>query len=367
MTATFGNKVKVTIFGESHGSGIGVVVDGLPPGEEIDLEVLQDFMNRRAPGRNAHSTARKEADEPKILSGLFRGVTTGSPLSALIENTDQRSTDYDAFLDVPRPSHADWVARCKYGGHMDMRGGGPFSGRLTAPLCVAGGIAKQILARRGVTVAAHLLRVGGVEDRTWDPVTASPAELEVVAVKEFPVVDDEQGRRMKEEIESYRKKGDSVGGVLRCMSLGLPAGLGEPNCDGVESLMAKAIFAIPGVRGISFGTGFAAAAMTGSEHNDPIVLVDGEIRTATNHAGGVVGGITNAMPLYFDVAVKPTASIAMEQQSVKLSEKKPQTLVVGGRHDPCIAPRAVPVVEAVCALVILDLWEGAHELGTDQK
>lgn len=357
MTASLGSKVITTVFGESHGKGIGVVIDGLPPGEKIDMDELMEFLNRRAPGKSEYTTKRREEDRPEFLSGIINDTIVGSPVSAIIRNNDARSVDYNNLRDVPRPSHADFVSHIKYGGHMDMRGSGPFSGRITAPLCIAGGIALQILKRRGVTIAAHLSNIGGIEDESWDSVNARKEDLEKVSKKEFPVISEDSGDRMKELILKIREEGDSIGGEITCMALGLPVGLGEPNYSSFESMMARGIFSVPGIRGISFGTGFGATTMKGSKHNDEYELVDGNVRTTTNHCGGVVGGITNGMPVIFKVGMKPASSISKPQKSFSITEGIETELLVEGRHDPCIAIRAVPVIEAMCALVILDLWE----------
>ena len=356
MTAILGERITTTVFGESHGKGIGVVIDGLPPGEKIDMDELMSFLNRRAPGKSDYTTKRREDDIPEFLSGVIDNTIVGSPVCAIIRNNDARSVDYNNLRDVPRPSHADYVSYVKYEGHMDMRGSGPFSGRITAPLCIAGGIALQILKRRGVTIAAHLSSVGGIVDDEWDDINPNINELEKIAKNEFPVINNIQGEKMKELIHKIREEGDSIGGEITCMAVGLPVGIGEPNYSSFESMMARAIFSVPGIRGISFGTGFGAANMKGSEHNDEFELVDGRVRTITNHSGGVVGGITNGMPMKFKVCMKPASSISKTQKSFSITEKSEKDLTVEGRHDPCIAIRAVPVIEAVCALVILDLW-----------
>lgn len=355
MSSNFGTKLKVQVFGESHGIGIGVVIDGLPPGEAIDMQELRDFMKRRAPGMSAFTTKRKEHDLPEFLSGVVDGIIGGSPVCAVIRNKDQHSSDYKNLRDVPRPSHADYVAAIKYGGFLDMRGGGHFSGRLTAPLCLAGGIALQILKRRGIHIAAHLRSMAEIEDSAFNPMGESVEAMEAIGQRTFPVIDPSAGQRMTDRIEEMRMSLDSVGGVIECLATGLPAGMGNPMFDGVENNLAKAIFGIPGVRGLEFGDGFAATGLKGSEHNDAFVMQGGEVLCRTNHAGGINGGITNGMPLLFKVAMKPTASISKEQDSVSMSKKENETLTIIGRHDPCIAVRAVPVVEAVCAIVVLDL------------
>ena len=355
MSSSFGTIVKVSVFGQSHSAGIGAVVDGLPPGELIDMEKVQAFMNRRAPGNAAHSTKRKEPDEPKVFAGLVDGRTCGAPLMALIENTNQRPGDYDALKSTPRPGHADFTASMKYKGFADLSGGGHFSGRLTAPICFAGAVAAQILEKRGISVRARIYEIAGILD-------SFEGDLETVAKKEFPVLDDRAGALMREAIERARLDGDSVGGVVECVVDGLPAGLGEPMMDGVESVLARLLFAIPAVRGVEFGAGFAAARMRGSAHNDAFIMENGVVRTASNRHAGVLGGITTGMPVKFRVAFKPTASIAKPQKTVNLAEKREETISVGGRHDPCVVPRAVPVVEAMAALGMIDLMRIANAL-----
>ena len=360
MSSEFGSLLKISVFGQSHGKAIGVVVDGLPAGEAIDLEELDRFLARRRTGKNRLSTARKESDVPVFLSGLENGVTCGAPLCAVIENGDQHSSDYDALRDKPRPGHADYTAYVKWKGQADMRGGGHFSGRLTAPLCVAGGIAKQILARRGVYVGAHLWSVGPERDTPF-PLRPTRELFESVAAKPFPVLDDQAGERMQALILEARQNLDSVGGVIECAAVGLPAGLGDPMFGGVENRLAAALFGIPAVKGVEFGDGFAAARACGSANNDPFRMEDGRVVTETNHAGGILGGITSGMPLVLRTAMKPTPSIARPQRTVSLSAGADAELVIHGRHDPCIAHRAVPVVEAVTAAVLLDLLlEGNH-------
>jgi len=346
MSSSYGENLRLTIFGQSHAPAIGMVLEGIPAGEPLDMDMLQLFLRRRAPGQNAHSTARREADVPEFLSGLVGNVTCGAPLTAIIRNTDTRSGDYAALAATPRPGHADYTAEVKYGGRQDHAGGGHFSGRMTAPLCIAGGICLQLLAREGITVAAHILSVAGIRDK-GEPDAA-------VAEKAFPTVDDAQGRAMQEEIAKAKAEGDSVGGVVECVVRGLPAGLGDPMFDGMENRIAAIVFGIPAVKGVEFGSGFAAAAMRGSENNDAYAVTPDGVRTETNHCGGILGGITNGMPLVFRAAVKPTPSIAKPQESVDLSTMRPQTISVGGRHDPCIVPRAVPVLEAAAAIAIYD-------------
>lgn len=360
MSSEFGKLIKVSVFGQSHGKAIGVNIDGLPAGEEIDLEELQRFLDRRRPGKSPLSTARNEGDVPEILSGLLDGRTCGAPLCAVIRNSDQHSRDYAELADKPRPGHADYTAWVKWKGHADMRGGGHFSGRLTAPLCIAGGIAKQILARRGIYVGAHLRSVGNILDDSF-PERPAAELFEAVARKPFPVLNDKNGKLMQDIIERAKGELDSVGGVVECAAIGLPAGLGEPMFDGVENRLAAALFGIPAVKGVEFGEGFAAACLHGSQNNDSFIVENGAISVETNHAGGILGGITTGMPIVLRAAFKPTPSISKPQKTVSLSAMENAGLEIHGRHDPCIAHRAVPVVEAVTAAVLLDLLlEGNH-------
>lgn len=360
MSSEFGNILRVSVFGQSHGKAIGVNIDGLPAGEPIDLEELNAFLDRRKPGKSPLSTARKESDTPVFLSGLENGVTCGFPLCAVIENSDQHSSDYSELADKPRPSHADYTARVKWGGHADMRGGGHFSGRLTAPLCIAGGIAKQLLARRGIFVGAHLAAVGTENDAPF-PLHPTAELFDAIAAKPFPVVDDGAGDRMQALILEARQDLDSVGGIIECAAIGLPAGLGDPMFGGVENRLAAALFGIPAVKGVEFGLGFGSSRLRGSENNDPFTVENGTVVTASNRAGGILGGITTGMPVTLRTAIKPTPSISRPQQTVSLSAMENTELVIRGRHDPCIAHRAVPVVEAVTAAVLLDLLlEGNH-------
>ena len=360
MSSEFGKILKVSVFGQSHGKAIGVNIDGLPAGESIDLEELQRFLDRRRPGKSPLSTARKEGDVPEFLSGLENGKTCGAPLCAIIRNSDQHSGDYTELADKPRPGHADYTAWVKWKGFADMRGGGHFSGRLTAPLCIAGGIAKQILARRGIYVGAHLDSVGTACDEHF-PLYPTKELFEEIAAKPFPALSDNDGARMQDVILAAKNALDSVGGVIECAAIGLPAGLGDPMFDGVENRLAAALFGIPAVKGVEFGAGFNAAARRGSENNDAFTVENGRISAATNRSGGILGGITTGMPLVLRAAFKPTPSIAKEQRTVSLSRMENTNLTIHGRHDPCIAHRAVPVVEAVTATVLLDLLlEGNH-------
>ena len=354
MSSTWGNKIKISVFGQSHAEAIGVCIDGLPAGEWVDREELRRFMQRRAPGRSAVSTPRREADEVKILCGLVEDVTCGAPLAAIIENTNTRSKDYEFLKETPRPAHADYPAQVKYGGFQDVRGGGHFSGRLTAPLCIAGGICLQILARKGIEIAAHISSVGDVQDEGFDPMGISRESLAGLRAADFPTLSAEKGEEMRALILAASAEGDSVGGTLECMVTGLPVGIGGPLFGGLDGKIASAIFGIPAVKGIEFGAGFGAAEMKGSENNDPYTVKDGKIQTLSNNAGGILGGISTGMPLLFKTAFKPTPSITKPQQSVRLSTLEETELRVVGRHDPCIVPRAVPVVEAVTAIALLD-------------
>ena len=354
MSSTYLNRLSFTIFGQSHGPAVGVTMEGLPAGETLNLEELRAFLSRRAPGQNDWSTPRREADAPVFLSGLVENVTCGAPLTAVIYNTNTRSGDYAGLRDTPRPGHADFTAQIKYGGAQDAAGGGHFSGRLTAPLCIAGGICRQLLARAGIFVGAHIAAIGGAEDLPFDPV--APGDVTIPGEKRFPVLDDAAGEKMRAVIDRAKQQQDSVGGVIECAVTGLPPGLGDPMLDGMENRIARLVFAIPAVKGVEFGAGFAVARLRGSENNDPFVVEEGRVCTRTNHAGGILGGITTGMPLLFRAAVKPTPSIARPQESVSLSRLEPVTLEIKGRHDPCIVPRAVPVVEAAAALAVYDAW-----------
>ena len=352
MSSTYGEHLKLSIFGQSHSPAIGMCLDGIPAGLSVDLEKLQVFLNRRAPGQNDYSTPRKEADAPEFLSGIVNGHTCGAPISAVIYNHNTRSKDYSNLLDTPRPGHADYTAQVKYKGFQDVAGGGHFSGRLTAPLCIAGGLCKQWLEAMGITIAAKIDSIGGVADEPLDPTCP---ELSRIG-KDFPVVNPAAGEAMRQSIAEARARKDSVGGVISCYVTGLPAGWGDPMFGGMESRIAGIVYGIPAVKGLEFGAGFQVADMTGSENNDAFVIAQSKIQTATNHSGGILGGITNAMPLTFRAAFKPTPSIARQQQSVHYSTCIPCPLEIQGRHDPCIVPRAVPVVEAAAAIALFDSY-----------
>ena len=350
MSSVYTGNLTVSIFGQSHAPAIGVTIDGLPAGFPINLDELQFFLSRRAPGQNAWSTPRREVDAPEVLCGLKNGKTCGAPLTAIIRNTNTRSGDYENLKDVPRPGHADYTAQVKFGGAQDASGGGHFSGRLTAPMCIAGGICMQLLEHEGVRIRARILSIGTVTDSApFDaPVAGNP----------FPAVSDGAATTMQEEIAQAKADGDSVGGVIECVIDGLPAGIGEPMFGGLENLIARTVFAIPAVKGVEFGAGFAAARLRGSENNDPFRVQNGHIVTETNNCGGILGGISTGMPVVFRAAFKPTPSISRTQASVSLSRMENETLVIQGRHDPCIVPRAVPCVEAAAAIAVLDAWMG---------
>lgn len=356
MASVFGNVIHLSIFGQSHSPAIGCSLDGLPAGIELDLDALQRFLDRRAPGRSDTATMRREADAPEFVAGVTDGRTDGAPLAAIIRNADTRSEDYAGLRRVPRPGHADFPARIKYRNMHDVAGGGHFSGRLTAPLCVAGGIALQALEGCGVRVAAHIANLGpeGIPDEPLNPMEADPGQLAAIASHELPCIDADAASRMREAILSARSELDSIGGVVECAAYGMPAGVGDPMFDGIENRIARIAFGIPAVKGVDFGAGFGAAYLKGSENNDAYRMVGGAVRTETNRAGGILGGITTGAPVVWQMAVKPTPSIGRVQRSVDMDEGTDTELTVRGRHDPCIVPRAVPVAEAACALALLD-------------
>ena len=351
MADTWGKRIKLSIFGESHGAGIGITIDGLPAGIEVDMDAVAAEMARRAPGKSPLSTQRSEADVVEILSGIYNGITTGSAICGIIRNTNTRSRDYSNIF---RPGHADLTAWLKHKGNADMRGGGHFSGRLTAPLVFAGAIAKQVLARQGISVHARITSVGGIADNSPRPDSKQWAEI---SAKAFAVADDKAGEAMQKLILTCRDDGDSVGGVIETAAIGVPPGLGEPFFDSVESVASHLFFSIPAVKGVEFGGGFALAAMRGSESNDSICLQDGKPVTATNNCGGILGGITTGGFVVARLAFKPTPSIGKAQQSVNPDTMENVILETHGRHDPCIVPRAVPVAEAALALALLDCME----------
>ena len=355
MSGIFGLNIKMSIYGESHGKAIGVVLDGLPPGLALDEEAISREMARRAPGQSALTTARKEKDAVEIQSGFFNGYTTGTPLCARIANSDQHSKDYSILKDKMRPGHGDYAGYVRYQGYNDYRGGGHFSARLTAPLVFAGAVAKQALAQYGITVGAHILRIHDITEPGFNPLGESEATLKDIDAKSFPVINDNIGEQMQNCILTAKGVLNSVGGVIELMAINLPAGLGAPYFDSVESRLSQILFSVPAVKGIEFGEGFGFAQLTGAEANDQMHYEEGKVRCYTNHNGGITGGLTNGMPLVFRVAMKPTPSISREQKTVSLAEQSDTTLTVVGRHDPCIVQRAVPVIEAVTAWTLWDL------------
>lgn len=355
MLSEYGDRIRVSIFGESHSKSIGVLIDGIDAGESVDMEKVKLFLERRAPGRNDFSTKRKEDDEPIVLSGIVDGLTTGTPISIIIENNDARSKDYEKFRNLPRPSHADYGAYVKFGKAHDIRGGGHFSGRLTAPLCIAGAICMQILEKKGITIGAHIESINYVFDEPFDYADVSKSELDELSNKQFPVFDDARGKQMIDVIKAAQDEGDSVGGIVECCVLGLPPGVGNHMFSGIENKISQIIFGIPGAKGIEFGLGFKSTQFMGSDHNDEFYYDEGIVKTKTNYSGGVMGGMSNGMPVIFCTVFKPTPSIAKEQMTVDLSKKENASIKIEGRHDPCIVPRAVPCVEAAAAIAILDL------------
>ena len=362
MRNTFGSSVQVTLFGESHGTAIGAVVDGMAPGIRVDEEHIRARLALRRP-QGSISTARKEPDAFSIVSGVYNGFTTGAPICILIPNTDTKSADYEAMRYLPRPGHADYTAYVKYSGFEDHRGGGHFSGRITAALVAAGSIAQDALAQKGVSIGTHIQSCAGISDA---PFRDLEKETELLSKKAFAVIDDEAGERMKAAIESARADLDSVGGVLQTAVVGLPAGVGEPWFDTVEGVLSHALFSVPGVKGVSFGAGFGFADMRGSEANDAFYTENGTVKTKTNNNGGVNGGITNGMPILFSCAVKPTPSIGVPQQTVDMAKGENAQLIIHGRHDPAIIHRARAVVDGVTALALCDLLAlryGADWLG----
>ncbi len=354
MAGSWGRFLRLSIFGESHGAAIGVVVDGLPPGLLVDEGAIAFEMARRAPGWDAQATARQEADAVRIVSGVFGGRTTGTPICGLIENADAKVGDYDRLGDRARPGHADATVYARSGGHADRRGGGHASGRLTAPIVFAGALARILLRGEGVAIGAHIASIGGVEDRRFDPVVVAASELEALQKSRFPLLDPQRETAMREAIRQARDDGDSVGGAIECAAVGVPGGWGSPFFDAIESAVAHLLFAIPGVKGVDFGDGFALSRMRGSQANDPLCMKDGAVASATNHSGGVDGGIANGRPIVVRVACKPTPSIAKLQRTVDLRTGENAVIEVAGRHDPCIVPRALPVVEAAMAIALCD-------------
>lgn len=357
MSSTYGDKIKISVFGESHGNGIGVVIDGLPAGVKIDMDRVLVQMARRAPGKDKTATPRLEKDFPNVLSGMLDSTLTGAPLCAVIENTNTRSGDYSNLLSCPRPGHSDYAAFVKYKGANDIKGGGHFSGRITAPIVFAGAVCRQILEQKGIRIAAHISSIGSVNDERFNPVEIETSLIEKLNLSSFSLIDESAEQKMRDEVEKARTSLDSVGGTIECAVTGIEAGIGSPMFDGVEGAIAKAVFGVPAIKGIEFGKGFELSEMRGSQSNDPFRYKDGKVVTETNNMGGILGGITNGMPVIFRAAVKPTPSIAQTQKTVDLQKKENAELEIHGRHDPCIVPRAVPVIEAVTALAIINLMD----------
>ncbi|EDS78191.1 chorismate synthase [Clostridium botulinum C str. Eklund] len=355
MSGVWGNKIKYSIFGESHGKAIGITIDGLQSGIEIDLDEVNKEMRRRAPGRNKLSTARAEKDEFEILSGIFNGKTTGTPICAIIRNSDKHSKDYEKTKNLMRPGHADYTGFVKYDGFNDYRGGGHFSGRLTAPIVLAGAIAKQVLAKNNILVGSHIKSIGNIEEEYFNPIHIKEDTLKALKNKEFVTIDDSKGKLMQEEILKAKEDMNSVGGIIECAILNLPSGIGSPFFGSVESVLSSLLFSVPAVKGVEFGAGFNISQMRGNEANDEFYIDGKNIKTYTNNNGGILGGITSGMPVIFRTAFKPTPSIAKEQRTINIETRENTTIEIEGRHDPCIVQRAIPVIEAVAAMGILEL------------
>lgn len=352
---TFGNKVKVTVFGESHANAIGVTVDGLPAGTPVNEAYIQSLLDLRAPGKSDTATRRKEPDKAEFLSGVKDGYTCGGSVAAIIRNTDTRSGDYASLEGKPRPSHADYPAMVKYGNAIDRRGGGQFSGRLTAPLVIAGGIVLPLLEQKGIRIAAHIASVGNVSDTAFDTLDDQPELMQKLNAMPFAVIDENAGESMRSCIRAAAAEGDSVGGTIECKVTGLPVGTGSPMFDGIENTISRAVFAVPAVKGIEFGVGFDGVTLRGSAYNDAYYYdKNGNVRTRTNHAGGICGGMATGMPVIFRVCVKPTPSISREQDTVDMNAHENSKIIIHGRHDPCIVPRAVSVIRAVTALALYE-------------
>ena len=362
MSSIFKGNINVSIFGESHGAGIGVVIDGLPAGEKINMQEVSHFMKRRAPKSDGTSTYRHEKDIPEVLSGMLDGVTTGAPLAAIIRNTDTKSGDYKNISHLARPAHADYTAYVRYNGFNDIKGGGHFSGRLTAPLCFAGAICTQILANRGIYIGAHIKSIHDVHDDCFNPVSISYDDIKAIHNRDFPVINKGIMDERKSVILNARNNLASVGGIVECCAIGVPAGIGSPMFAGLENIIASAMFAIPAVKGIEFGAGFDSTRMTGSENNDEFYIEEDTVKTRTNHHGGILGGISSGMPIMMNVAFKPTPSIARPQRTIDYQKAENATIEIKGRHDPCIVPRAVPCVESIVGISLLSSIDSSKTL-----
>ncbi len=355
MSSEFGERVKLSIFGESHGEAIGCVIDGLPAGVKLDTQEIYVDMSRRAPGRDLSSTPRLEKDIPHILSGVIDNVTTGAPLAMIIENTNTRSGDYSNLMTIPRPSHSDYPAYVKYGGNNDIRGGGHFSGRLTAPIVFAGAVAKQVLKQKGIVIGAHIAQIGSICDEPFDKNSVDKELLKELSSRPFSTISQNAQDKMRKEIEKARMSQDSIGGIIECAVVGMPVGVGANIFSTVEGKLSSILFGVPAVKGVEFGEGFGFGSMLGSQANDAYCIKDGKIAVKTNNNGGVLGGMTNGAPIVLRAVIKPTPSISQPQRSVNLQTMQEETLEIHGRHDPCIVPRAVPVIEAAVAFGLLDL------------
>ncbi|MBO5909007.1 MAG: chorismate synthase [Clostridia bacterium] len=362
MSSEIGNIIKTTVFGESHGVAIGAVMDAPPAGYKISTDELLVQMSRRAPGNDTTATARKEADVPEFLSGLLEGTTTGAPLALIIRNSDTRSKNYDNIADRPRPSHADYAASVRFGGFNDIRGGGNFSARLTAPLVAAGSVARQILKANGITVGGHVSKIGSVKDASFDAVNITADQLEKLNTQYFATLSEDKNEEMRKVIAEAKQNGDSVGGEVEIAVTGLPVGIGSPSSRGIENIISSAIYCVPAVKGVEFGRGFVFSELSGSQANDSMYFEGDTVKCRTNNCGGITGGISNGMPLVIRAVLKPTPSIAKEQDTVNLKTKQNDKLIIEGRHDPCIVPRALPAIEAAICLAILDLLAEVHKL-----
>lgn len=355
MSSNFGKNIKLSIFGESHGDAIGFTLDGIPAGEYIDMDRLFKFIRRRSPGNNKFTTKRREIDNPVFLSGFMDNITTGSPISCIIKNKDHKSKDYGDILDKFRPSHADFTGYYKYNNYNDKRGGGHFSGRLTAPITIIGGIIKQILEKKNIYIGAHILQIGELKDDNYDFLNLNKSDFNKTYNKDIPIINEIIEEKIKKLLENIKKQGNSIGGVVQCGVIGLPIGVGSPIFDGLENNISKAIFGIPGVKGIEFGSGFFGSSLTGLENNDNYEIVDEKISIKSNNAGGILGGISTGFPIVFNVAMKPTPSISIEQDTINIKKFENTKIKINGRHDPCIAIRSVPVVESMALISIYDM------------
>jgi len=361
MANSYGKLFKISLFGESHSAAIGVVIDGVPSGVKLNMDEIMFEMGRRAPGNNDFSTPRKESDIPEILSGVFNGITTGTPICAVIKNTNTRSSDYHP--EILRPSHADFSGKLRYNGYNDYRGGGHFSGRLTAPVVFAGAIAKQILKKENIDIFAHIKNIGKVCDDTLDFVNPDVNILGKLKEKTLPFINEEKAAEAENAILAARSGADSIGGSIETVVAGVPGGVGSPFFESVESRLASMMFSIPAVKSVEFGIGREFSEILGSQANDSFIIDNNEIKTKTNNNGGINGGITNGMPVVFSVAIKPTPSIGKEQETVNVDTKENIKAKIGGRHDPCIVQRAVPVIEAATAICVLDMVLEAKTYG----